>query len=320
MLVPDRYQEIWDKVKMSQARSKNNLPKDRTDIKDTLLTLSFTSESFSKFFKGQKYSFEELLKKKNENQKLPVFQLNGALDVDIIRNFEVKKSFNIVGVIEGNDPQLKKQYVALSAHYDHDGIINGEIYNGADDNGSGTVAVMEVARAFKKSKDNKRSILVIFHGAEEKGLLGSKYFTDTLKIIDDIVALINLDMVGRGSIDTIYSIGSDRVTDEMKEIVELANKHTSKFFLNYKLDTPNDPNNFFQRSDHYNYARYKIPIVFFFDYMTEDYHKESDEVDKINFRKIKKIADLVYDIVLRISNLDHRPGEKVIEEEGIFGN
>jgi hypothetical protein len=320
LLAPDNYLAIWDIVKEYQARSLNNLLKNRKDIEDTLLTLSFNSEAFSKFFKGQKFTFEELLKKKNENQKLPAFQLKGALDVDVIRNFEVKKSYNIVGVVEGNDPQLKNEYVAIGAHYDHEGIIDGKIYNGADDNGSGTVTVMEVAKAFQKSKENGRSILVVFHTAEEKGLIGSEYLTDNLEVMDKIAVQINIDMVGRESIDTIHSIGSDRITAELKEIVEEANAQTSNFFLNYKFDVPDEPNNFFGRSDHYNYARQGIPIVFFYDYMTEDYHKESDEVDKINFYKIKKVADLVYETALRISNLNHKLGEAVTEEEEIFGN
>jgi len=162
--------------------------------------------------------------------------------------------------------------------------------------------------------------LVVFQTAEEKCLLGSEYLTDNLEVMDKIAAQINIDMVGRESIDTIYSIGSEKITAEMKTIVEDANARTSGFFLNYKFDDPNDPNKFYERSDHYNYAKRGIPIVFFYDYMTEDYHKESDEVDKINFDKIKKVADLVYETALRISNLNHKLGEAVTEEEEIFGN
>ncbi|MCH8171200.1 MAG: M20/M25/M40 family metallo-hydrolase [Bacteroidetes bacterium] len=214
----------------------------------------------------------------------------------------------MVGIIEGNDPILKNEYVAIGAHYDHLGVIDDKVYNGADDDGSGTVTVMEVAKTLARTKANKRSVLIVFHAGEEKGLLGSRYLTDNLQLIKDkkIVAQINLDMVGRMATDSIYSIGSEKLSSELKKIVEDVNSKTVKFHLDYKYDDPNDPNRFYYRSDHYSYAKHGIPIVFFFDDMRKDYHKDTDEVDKINFKKLKKLSWLVYGITLRIANLDHR--------------
>ena len=212
----------------------------------------------------------------------------------------------MVGIIEGNDPVLKNEYVSFGAHYDHEGIHNGVVYNGADDDGSGTVAILETAKAFALSKQNKRSVVVFFHTGEEKGLLGSSYSANHISYINNIVANINIDMVGRESIDSIYCIGSDKLSTELHNIVEDANKETVNFYLDYSFDDPNDPQRLYYRSDHINYARKGIPIVFFYDYMMQDYHKPTDDVDKINFEKILKTVKLVYNIGLEIANLDHR--------------
>jgi hypothetical protein len=129
-----------------------------------------------------------------------------------IKSFEQIESIrNVVGVIEGTDPGLKNQYVSLGAHYDHEGIKNGEIYYGADDNASGTSAILEAARTLSLSNDNKRSVVFIFHAAEEKGLIGASHFTNSSEIINDIVVNINLDMIGQGNVDTLLVIGSDRL-------------------------------------------------------------------------------------------------------------
>jgi len=194
----------------------------------------------------------------------------------------------------------------LSAHYDHEGIVKGEIYNGADDNGSGTVAILEAGRRLALLKENKRSIILAFHTGEEKGLLGSKYFTENSDIMSDVVSNINIDMVGREDTESIYSIGSGKLSTELFELVEKVNSETAKFELDYTFDASNDPNRYYYRSDHYNYAKHNIPIVFFYDHMTEDYHQPTDDVDKINFEKIEKVSTLITELALRIANLDHK--------------
>ena len=141
-------------------------------------------------------------------------------------NSEIKEARNVIGIIEGTDEQLKNEYVVLTAHYDHEGIVGGEIYNGADDNGSGTVAILEAGRRLALLKDNKRSILIVFHAGEEKGLLGSKYLTENSDFMSGVVSNINIDMVGREDTGSIYSIGSGKLSAELYELVERANSET----------------------------------------------------------------------------------------------
>ncbi len=274
--------------------------------KEKLLELIFNEISISAILDSEKFSFEEIQSLIDNNKPLPVFNLEKEVEIDLNVTESVKKSYNVVGIIEGNDSLKKNEFVAIGAHLDHLGIIEGEVYNGADDDGSGIVATLEVAKAFAEKRINNRSVLIVFHGGEEKGLLGSEYFTDNFDNINNIIAHVNLDMVGRESIDTIYSVGSGKLSSEFKNLVEEINLQTVNFVFNYKFDDPNDPEQIYYRSDHYNYAKHGIPIVFFYDYMKEDYHKHSDETDKIDFEKIRKTAILVYNIVLRTSNVDQR--------------
>jgi len=281
--------------------------------KDTVKNQEFisayiTNDSFKKLFASQDIDLKEMMDEIKEDNEIEPIEFNGTLKFKYSRSSEIRKSSNIIGVINGNDSTLKNEYVVIGAHYDHVGVIGGKVYNGADDDGSGTVTIMEVAKTLAKTKANKRSVLIVFHAGEEKGLLGSRYLTDNLQLIKDkkVVAQINIDMVGRMAEDSIYSIGSDKLSSELKKIVEDVNSKTVKFYLDYKYDDPNDPNRFYYRSDHYNYAKKGIPIVFFFDDMRKDYHRDTDEVDKINFKKLKKMSWLIYGITLRIANLDHR--------------
>ena len=214
---------------------------------------------------------------------------------------------NVIGYLPGNDPVLKNEVVGIGCHYDHVGIRNGSVYPGADDNGSGTVAVMEVAKALAINKNNKRSIVFIFHTAEEKGLLGSKYLTQNLGVVENMVSYINLDMIGRGATDSIYSIGSDKLSTELHDIVEEINRRSVNMAFDYKFDDDNDPERLYYRSDHYQYALKNIPVVFFFDWMNEDYHQPTDTADKINFRKLANLSELSYQIMLDLANRDEKP-------------
>lgn len=306
----DFYLKNWDRIKIFAARESLTSPGIN---KEKLLNLIFNEESLSMLFDNEEYSFKAIKDLLNEKKPLPVFELNKKIEIDVVINEEIKKSFNVAGIIEGNDSLLMNEYVSIGAHYDHVGIIDGKVYNGADDNGSGTAALLEISKAFANTKLNKRSILVVFHGAEEKGLLGSEYFTDNFENIENIIAHINMDMVGREHIDTLYSVGSGKISSEFQTLVEDVNSQTVNFVFNYKFDDPADRQRIFYRSDHYNYAKHGIPVVFSYDYMTEDYHKHSDEIDKINFEKIRKTAFLVYSIALRTSNMNTRL--KIDEEE-----
>jgi Zn-dependent M28 family amino/carboxypeptidase len=234
---------------------------------------------------------------------------------------------NVVAVFEGSDPVLKNEYVALGAHYDHVGIgipVNGDaIYNGADDDGSGTTALLSMAEALAKASVHpKRSVLFVWHAGEEKGLWGSHYFTDYPTVpLDKIVTQLNIDMIGRSKKEgdtnprnttltgpnEIYVIGSRMMSTELGDLTEAVNKQYLNLTYDYRYDNPADPNRFFFRSDHYNYARKGIPIVFFFDGEHEDYHKPGDSVDKIDFQKMERVARTIYLTLWEIANRPARP-------------
>ena len=271
------------------------------------IPVALLSEESAKFLlTGEKNSYDEIIEAKENGKSLPGFDLTKKIVFNYEVNSEIKQGRNVIGIIEGTKEKLKDEYVVLTAHYDHEGIVGGEIYNGADDDGSGTVAILEAGRRLALLKKNKRSILIIFHAGEEKGLLGSEYLTNNSDFISEVISDINVDMVGREDTESIYSIGSGNLSNELYELVESVNSETVKFKLDYTFDEPNDPNRYYYRSDHYNYAKQNIPIVFFYDHMTEDYHKPTDDVDKINFEKIEKVSTLITELALRIANLDHR--------------
>jgi Zn-dependent M28 family amino/carboxypeptidase len=234
---------------------------------------------------------------------------------------------NVVAVLEGGDPALKNEYVALGAHYDHVGVgravANDRIYNGADDDGSGTVALIEIAEAFARTAPRqKRSILFVWHAGEEKGLWGSNYFVEHPTVpLGQIIAQLNIDMIGRSrregdtnprnaelsGPDEVYVIGSKMMSTELGELSERVNAGYLNLRFNYKYDDPADPNRFFYRSDHYNYAKKGIPIIFYFDGTHEDYHRPSDEPDKIDYLKLEKVTRTIYATARELSNLPVRP-------------
>lgn len=230
-------------------------------------------------------------------------------------NHKYGDSENIWAYIEGSEKP--EEIVVISAHYDHIGIEDGEIFNGADDDGSGTVALVEIAKAFQKAKDEKRgpkrSILILHVTAEEHGLHGSRYYSDNpLFPIANTVANINIDMIGRRDAfhtnsDYIYLIGSNFLSTDLHNACESANKKYVKTFLDYKFNNKTDPNRFYYRSDHYNFARFGIPSVFLFNGVHEDYHKKTDEVSKIEFDALTKRTKLAFAIAWEIANAENRP-------------
>ncbi len=222
---------------------------------------------------------------------------------------------NVLGYLEGTDK--KDEVVVLSAHYDHIGVINGEVHNGADDDGSGTVTLLEMAQGFVKAKTEghgpRRSILFLALTGEEKGLLGSEYYTDhPIFPLAATVADLNTDMIGRtdkdheGKGDYVYVIGSDKLSSELHEIVLNANAQYTKMDLDFRFNDPEDPNRFYYRSDHYNFAKHKIPVAFFFNGVHDDYHGAGDEVEKIEFPKMEKRARLVFHAAWEVANRDSR--------------
>jgi Zn-dependent M28 family amino/carboxypeptidase len=230
---------------------------------------------------------------------------------------------NVVAILEGSDARLKDEYVVFSAHYDHlQTAGTGEVYNGADDDGSGTVSVLEIAQAFATGARPKRSILIIFHTGEELGLFGSQYNADYEPVVPmgKLVADFNIDMIGRSRApndtdardkrltdkDSVYVIGSDKLSTELHQLSEQTNSDTVRMRLDYTYNDENHPERFYYRSDHYNYAKHGVPIIFYFTGVHRDYHRTTDDVDKIDFEKMERITKMIFATGWRVANLDHR--------------
>lgn len=224
-------------------------------------------------------------------------------------------SENVVAYIKGSEKP--DEYVVISAHYDHLGVKNDKIYNGADDDASGTTAVMEIAEAFQKAVEAgnspKRSIVFLHVTGEEIGLYGSKYYTENpIFPLANSVANLNIDMVGR--FDTqhaenpefIYLIGADKLSQELHDLSEAINKKYTNLSLDYTYNNDNDPNRFYYRSDHYNFAKNGIPIIFYFNGVHDDYHQHTDTADKIRYDLLQKRAQLVFYTAWEIANRDKR--------------
>lgn len=223
---------------------------------------------------------------------------------------------NVMGFLEGTDK--KDEVIVISAHLDHIGIsADGQINNGADDDGSGTVSILELAEAFSKAKAEghgpRRSILFMTVTGEEKGLWGSEYYTSNPVIpLANTVCDLNIDMIGRvdaahkNDSKYVYVIGSDKLSSELHAIGEGANEKYINYKLDYTFNNPSDPNRFYYRSDHYNFAKNKVPVIFYFTGVHEDYHRPGDDVEKIMFDKQSKIVQLVFHTAWELSNRDER--------------
>lgn len=223
---------------------------------------------------------------------------------------------NVIAILPGRDPARAGEFIALGAHYDHVGIgfpVDGDsIFNGADDNASGTSVLLEVAEDLANRSANQRparSVLFTWFTAEESGLLGSEFLTDHPPVPrDSIVAHINMDMVGRNSPDSIFSVGSRRLSTELGDLVEAVNARQPRpFIFDFEYDAPGHPEQIYCRSDHYNFARFGIPILFLTSGLHADYHAPSDEADLIDTDKAARVATLVRDIVLEVADRPDRP-------------
>jgi len=234
---------------------------------------------------------------------LPLGDVSVSVNCRMLR--EQRQAENVVGLLEGSDPVMKNDVVIFSAHFDHLGVgPTGAIYHGADDNGSGTAMVMDLARAFVENPVRpKCSLLFLTVSGEEKGLLGSAYYTSHPIIpLARTIADFNTDMIGRMDTahekgkDSVYTylIGSDKISTELDSIIQLANRESNNIECDYHYNDEHDPEQYYRRSDHYNFAKNGVPIVFFFTGVHADYHRPTDTVDKIMFDRVVKIGQLVY--------------------------
>jgi hypothetical protein len=308
--------------------------------------LTATDDFFEFLFSGSEVKYAELKEKVSNGEPLPAFDLKGVkltfnVDVDytVVRT---RLTRNVVGIVTGSDAKLRDTYVAFGAHYDHIGYSENTagpnrgvamfagscpgqardtpragdvVNNGADDDGSGTVALMALAKEFAQGPKPKRSLLFIWHSGEEAGLYGSRYYADYPIIpLDKISAQLNIDMIGRNRCDdpaqenTVYLVGADRISTELHNVNEEANAGLQKpLALNYELNDPADPESIYTRSDHYSYASKGIPIIFFTTGLHRDYHYLTDEIGKIDFQKLTRITQLIYATGSKVANLDHAP-------------
>ena len=300
-------------------------------------------EFFEFLFSGSRVKYAELKELAAKREPLPHFALEGvAVTVDVVPEYTTvttRLSRNVVGIVEGSDRLLKDTYVAFGAHYDHigyqqtsgrgGGFIDfgcpgqarpaarpGDIINnGADDDGSGTVALMAMARAFATGPRPKRSLLFVWHTGEESQLQGSRFNADHPLVANErIAAVLNVDMIGRNRCDDpneenrVYLVGSDRISTELHNVSEDANASLRRpMSLDYELNDPADPQSIYTRSDHYSYAAKGIPIIFYTTGLHRDYHAVTDEVEKINFDKLAHVTELIYTTGQRLANLDHLP-------------
>ena len=309
------------------------------------------SDAFFEFlFSAAGQNYADIKAKADRQEALPPVALDATITISVDADYTVvqtRLTRNVVGIIPGTDAKLRDSYVLFGAHYDHVGYQQtppaqgrggfgggggnapggcvgqvrdtpqpgDNINNGADDDGSGTVAVMAIAKAFATGPRPKRSLLFVWHAGEEAGLLGSRYMADYPTVaLDKVAAGLNIDMVGRNRCDDpkesnkVYVVGSDRISTELHNLNEDANTGLEKpMQLDYELNDPADPESIYTRSDHYSYASRGIPIIFYTTGLHRDYHYVTDEVDKIEFPKLAHIAQLVYSTGARVANLDHVP-------------
>lgn len=273
----------------------------------------------NQFLKNSGKTYESL-KEMIDNSSAPQTQ---TLKSDFSTSFGLQskdvKAVNVMGLLPGTD--LKDEVLVFSAHYDHIGLTTtgpDKINNGADDDGSGTTGVLTIAKAFVKAKKAgkgpRRSILFLTVVGEEKGLLGSEWYSEHPVLpLEKTVTDLNIDMIGRvdpnheSDPNYCYLIGSDKLSTDLHKISENANATYTKFNIDYKYNDPKDPERIYYRSDHYNFAKHNIPIIFYFNGVHADYHKPSDEVSKINFPLLAKRAQLVFYTGWEVANRDKRP-------------
>lgn len=308
------------KIEHAALKIQTKITADKKDM-----DVYFISPSMADFIlakQGMKY--EDYINGINKKGKPNNLNININIEVEINKEDEPVIAENVLGYIEGTD--LKDEVVIVTAHYDHLGIKDSLVYNGADDDGSGTVAVIEMAQAFALAKKEghgpRRSVLFMPVSGEEKGLLGSKYYASNPVLpLENTVADLNIDMIGRLDKDHednpnyVYLIGTNMLSTELHDINEQANKDYVGIDLDYKYNALDDPNRFYYRSDHYNFAKNNIPVIFYFNGTHVDYHKHTDTIDKINFLKMEKITRLVYFTAWELANRDQRIVVDVKEEK-----
>ena len=281
------------------------------------------SEAVAKAIIGAEYD-----NAKSNTALIRTYSANILLDVKKTTN--TAQSSNVIGILPGTD--LKDEYLFITAHYDHLGKRDTVIYYGADDDGSGTVGVIEIAEAFAKAKaagkGPRRSIVFMTVSGEEKGLWGSDYYSSHPVVpLEKTTADLNIDMIGRSdasrktgdSTNYVYVVGDDKLSSDLRTISESMNKKYVKMELDYKFNDPKDPNRIYYRSDHYNFAKKGVPIIFYYDGMLgADYHRPTDTPDKINYNLLSRRAQLVFYTAWEMANRNEMLKRDIPLDSGVF--
>ncbi len=315
----EEYKQVKGRMKFYMQRKNTSINRDKEGEGASIPTFIFPISASDSWFDGVKKKrtagdFQNLISKKNKSFTT---NLKVLWNHNIIKKREEYEAANVLAYLPGTDSLLSNELVIITSHYDHIGIVDGKINNGADDDGSGTVTVLEIAETFmqavKDGNGSRRSVLFMNVVGEEKGLLGSEWYSDNpLFPLENTVANLNIDMIGRvdeaheGNDNYIYLIGSDKLSTELHSISEKANKDYVGLELDYTFNAPDDPNRFYYRSDHYNFAKHNIPVIFYFSGVHEDYHGPGDDYEKIMYNKTAKVGRLVYHTAWELLNRDEK--------------
>jgi hypothetical protein len=330
-------QKNWDRNRANREHGALVPDKFRKGL-DNFPVVYLSTNAAEHLFEGESASLAQIASAYgNAGETLPSFAVGAGKNasVSIMPTRETASTQNVVALFEGSDPKLKNEMVAIGAHYDHVGMNpnaqgKDKIWNGADDDGSGTVSILGMAEALAKSpRRPKRSILFVWHCGEEKGLWGSEYFNKFPTVdIKNVITQLNIDMIGR-SLDPnniikcdklgkpcnenlsgangVYVIGAEMMSSTLGSIVKGINSAYLNIGYDYRFDDPKDTNRFFFRSDHFNYAQNGIPITFWFDGVHEDYHQPGDEPQKIDYVKMEKVARTIFLTMWEVADLKERP-------------
>ena len=288
-----------------------------TKVEKRVVPVVYISEKAGLEMLGLKSrKFKKVLKKITKKGQFGFYTKKTKHKITVQKEVEEFSGRNVVAMIEGQD---NTETLILSAHYDHLGEVNSVVYNGADDNGSGSIGLLAMASKFQEARKQgfkpKRNIMFVWFTGEEKGLLGSEYFAKYPNIpVHNIVTDLNIDMIGRidpkhekeKKEDYIYVIGADKLSKKLHTVNEEMNEQYAQIELDYTYNDEKDPNRYYYRSDHYNFAKQDIPVIFYFSGVHEDYHQSTDDPDKINYPKMAKILKLVFNTAWELSIMNER--------------
>jgi RpiB/LacA/LacB family sugar-phosphate isomerase len=314
VVIPENYAALRGRFKAWADRPSTRLERDwPVDAEPgSALPVFYVSERVAEAWLGNVAAERKACKRRSTARAL-----QGTWSHRIGREITSFTGRNVVGILPGSESPYSKECIAVTAHYDHIGWVDGQINNGADDDGSGTVTLIELAEACATAARDgfapRRTMLFMAVVGEEKGLLGSEWYSEhPVWPLDFTVANLNIDMIGRTDAAHpdneryVYLIGSDRLSTELHAVSETVNARFTQLVLDYTFNAEDDPNRFYYRSDHYNFARKGVPVIFYFSGVHEDYHKPGDDAHKIRYGKMSEIGQLIFHTAWQLANQDRR--------------